>query len=70
MVAMNRMICSWFTMYLRITRSMAKASASMIAPVSTMASRSGTPRSIRPTSESAANRTITPCAKLKTPDAL
>ncbi len=49
---------------------MTKASASMIRPVSTMASSSGTPRSIRPTSDSAANSTITPCAKLKTPEAL
>ena len=70
MVAMNRMICSWLTMCLRITRSMAKASASMMRPVSTMASSSGTPRSISPTSDSAANSTITPWAKLNTPEAL
>jgi hypothetical protein len=70
MVAMNRMICSWLTMYLRITRSMTTARASMMSAVSTMASSSGTPRSIRPTSDSAANSTITPWAKLNTPEAL
>ena len=38
--------------------------------VSASAISAGTPRSISPTSVSAANSTITPWAKLKTPDAL
>src|SRR5258705_2761930 len=49
---------------------MAKASATMTPMVSTRATATGTPRSIRPTSVSAAKSTITPWAKLKTPEAL
>src|SRR5437899_4900526 len=49
---------------------MVNASATMTAMVNASASATGTPRSIRPTSVSAAKSTITPWAKLKTPDAL
>ena len=69
-VAMNRMICSWFTSGRSTTRSMAKASATITPMVRTSAATSGAPRSISPTRVRAANSTITPWAKLKTPDAL
>src|SRR5215472_16751504 len=49
---------------------MAKASATMTAAVSASATTTGTPRSSSPTSVSAANSTITPWAKLNTPEAL
>src|SRR5437870_12126973 len=49
---------------------MVNASATMTAMVNASASATGTPRSIRPTSVSAAKSTITPWAKLKTHDAL
>src|SRR5215467_11882493 len=49
---------------------MARASAIITPIVSASAITTGTPRSIRPTSVSAAKRTITPWAKLKTPEAL
>src|SRR5213593_1419040 len=49
---------------------MARASAIITPMVNARASATGTPRSIRPTSVSAAKSTITPWAKLKTPDAL
>src|SRR6266542_4395433 len=70
MVAMNRMMYSWLTSGRNTTRSMAKASAVITAIVSTRASSTGTPRSMSPTSVSAAKSTITPWAKLKTPEAL
>ena len=69
-VAMNRMMCSWLTSGRSTARSMAKASATMTRAVSTRATTTGRPRSSRPTSVRAAKRTITPWAKLKTPDAL
>src|SRR5687767_6321329 len=50
--------------------SMAKASATMTTMVSRSATTTGRPFSISPTSVRAANSTITPCAKLKTPEAL
>src|SRR5712691_6935646 len=49
---------------------MAKASATMTPIVKASAIATGTPRSIKPTSVSAAKSTITPWAKLKTPEAL
>ena len=49
---------------------MAKASATITAMVRTRASTTGTPRSMRPTRVRAANSTITPWAKLNTPEAL
>jgi hypothetical protein len=70
MVAMNRMICSWFTSGRSTTRSIAKASAPITAAVASRARISGAPRSISPTRVRAAKRTITPWAKLKTPEAL
>ena len=70
MVAMNRMIGSWLTRGRSTTRSMAKASAIMTPMVSARATSTGTPRSISPTRVSAAKSTITPWAKLKTPEAL
>src|SRR2546425_8768769 len=70
MVAMNRMIASWFTSGRSTTRSMRKASPTITAIVITSATATGTPRSMSPTSVRAANSTITPWAKLKTPEAL
>src|SRR5882672_1825365 len=70
MVAMNRMMCSWLTSGRRTTRSMAKASRIITPIVSTSATGTGMPRSMRPTSVRAAKSTITPWAKLKTPEAL
>src|SRR3989454_5696341 len=70
MVAMNRMMAAWLTSGRRTTRSMARASAIITPIVSASAIATGTPRSIRPTRVSAAKSTITPWAKLKTPDAL
>ncbi len=49
---------------------MAKASATITAMVRTSAATSGAPRSMSPTRVSAANSTITPWAKLNTPEAL
>src|SRR5437867_947388 len=69
-VAMNRMMCSWLTSGRSTSRSMAKASATITAVVRTSARATGTPRSISPTNVSAANSTITPWAKLNTPEAL
>src|SRR5688500_18512913 len=70
MVAMNKMMCSWLTSGRSTIRSMAKASATMTTMVSRSATTTGRPFSISPTSVRAANSTITPCAKLKTPEAL
>src|SRR5215510_10925049 len=70
MVAMNRMMCSWFTRGRRTTRSMAKAMAIMTRMVRARAMGTGAPFSMRPTRVRAAKSTITPCAKLKTPEAL
>src|SRR5262249_30480454 len=52
------------------TRSIAKARTTITTIVTGNASATGSPRSIRPTSVRAANSTITPWAKLKTPEAL
>src|SRR5881628_697858 len=70
MVAMNRMMAAWLTSGRRTTRSMATASATIMPIVRASAMATGTPRSIKPTRVSAAKSTITPWAKLKTPDAL
>src|SRR6266542_2098637 len=70
MVAMNRMMYGWFTSGRRTTRSMAKASRTITAIVSTSATATGSRRSMSPTSVRAAKSTITPWAKLKTPEAL
>src|SRR5216683_3350355 len=70
MVAMNRMIGSWLTSGRRTTRSMTYASAIMVSAVSARAATTGTPRSIKPTSVRAEKSTMTPWAKLNTPDAL
>ena len=70
MVAMNRMNGSWFTRGRSITRSTTRARTTMMPRVRMIASHAGTPNSISPTRESAANSTITPCAKLKISDAL
>ena len=69
-VAMNRMMSGWLTSGRSTTRSIATASASMTKSVSGRASSAGTPRSCRPTSVSAANTTMMPCAKLKMRDDL
>src|SRR5262249_21539125 len=70
MVAMNRMMCSWFTRGRRTTRSMAKAMPIMTRMVRARATGTGAPFSMRPTRVRAAKSTITPWAKLKTPEAL
>src|SRR5215470_11270512 len=69
-VAMKRMMCAWLTSGRSTTRSIAKASATMTTVVRPSATRTGAPRSSSPTRVSAANSTITPWAKLKTPEAL
>ena len=69
-VDMKRMNGSWFTRGRSITRSMTRARTTMMARVRITASQAGTPSSISPTSERAANSTITPWAKLKISDAL
>ena len=68
-VAMKRTIGSWFTSRRSTRRSISHASAIMMATVTASATISGI-FSMRRTSESAANSTIAPCAKLKTPEAL
>src|SRR6266545_6178486 len=70
MVAMNRMMYSWLTSGRSTMRSMAKASATITSMVRTSAMAVGTPRSISPTRVRAAKSTMTPWAKLKTPEAL
>src|SRR6185369_11302967 len=69
-VAMNRMMCSWLTSGRSTSRSMANARATITSMVRIRAMGTGTPRSSKPTSVRAANSTITPWAKLNTPDAL
>ena len=69
-VAMNRMMCSWLTSGRSTSRSIANANATMTAVVRARATTTGTPRSSSPTSVRAANSTITPWAKLNTPEAL
>src|SRR5882724_10468805 len=69
-VAMNKMMCAWLTSGRSTSRSIAKASATMTAVVSASATTTGAPRSSNPTRVSAANSTITPWAKLNTPEAL
>ena len=70
MVAMNRMMPSWLIRWRSIIRSISIANNTMTMAVTMSASNTGTPRSIRPTKVSAANSTIAPWAKLKTPEAL
>src|SRR5207248_1347608 len=70
MVAMNRMMYSWFTSGRSTMRSIANASSTITSTVSASATATGRPRSMRPTSVRAAKSTITPWAKLKTPEAL
>ncbi len=60
---------SWFTSGRSTRRSTSQANATMTASVAARATGSGI-FSTRRTSVSAANSTIAPCAKLKTPDAL
>ena len=69
-VAMNRMMSGWLTSGRSTTRSMATARRNMTPSVSGTASSAGTPFSCRPTSVSAANTTMMPCAKLKMRDDL
>src|SRR5262245_8361337 len=70
MVAMNRMMGAWLTSGRSTTRSMPKASAIMTATVRRSATAAGSPFSMSPTRVRAANSTMTPWAKLKTPEAL
>src|SRR4030095_5993627 len=69
-VAMNRMMCAWLTSGRSTSRSIAKASATITAVVNASATTTGAPRSRSPTRVSAAKSTITPWAKLNTPEAL
>src|SRR6266446_4313699 len=61
-VSSSRLICT--------PRTMTYASAIMASAVSARAATTGTPRSIRPTSVRAEKSTMTPWAKLNTPEAL
>src|SRR5882724_2178220 len=70
MVAMKRMMGAWFTSGRSTTRSMPKASATITATVARSATATGSPISMSPTRVRAANSTITPWAKLNTPEAL
>ena len=67
---MNRMMSGWLTSGRSTTRSTAEASTNMTTMVSASATKAGRPASCRPTSVSAANTTMMPCAKLNTPEAL
>ena len=68
---MNRVIGGWLTSGRSTVRSMAKPSATITAKRDRRsASQNGTPRSTRLTKVSAANSTIAPCAKLRTPEVL
>ena len=67
---MNRMMSGWLTSGRSISRSTPIASTSITTMVSASARKAGTPLACRPTSVSAANTTMMPCAKLNTPDAL
>ena len=78
-VAMNRMMPSWFTSLRSTSRSAAQAMTAMTAPANSRAATSARPNgqchfscvsSSARTSASAAVSTIAPWAKLKTPDAL
>ena len=67
---MNRMMSAWLTSGRSTKRSIATASNNMTPIVSASARKAGTPCAYRPTSVSAANTTMMPCAKLNTPEAL
>ncbi len=67
---MNRMICGWLTSGRSTTRSMPKARAIITPIVAISEAQIGMPRLISPTKVSAANSTMTPWAKLNTPEAL
>src|SRR5712691_5645811 len=69
-VAIKRVKGGWLTRGRNTTRSMANARPIMTAVVMTSASHTGRPCSISPTRVKAANSTMTPWAKLNTPDAL
>ena len=64
-VAMNRMMSGWPTSGRSTTRSTTTARTNMTPSVSATETQAGTPASCRPTSVSAANTTMMPCAKLK-----
>ncbi len=68
-VAISSTTASWLTRCRRTKRSTTQANTAMIATDTTKATASGM-CSLRRASDSAANSTIAPCAKLKTPDAL
>ena len=60
----------WFTSGRRTTRSIDRAMATMNAAAPARARSTGTPASIRLTTDKPAKTTMMPWAKLKTPDAL
>src|SRR5215471_12567563 len=70
MVAIKRVKGGWLTRGRNTTRSMANARTIITTVVLTSASHTGKPCSMSPTRVRAANSTITPWAKLNTPDAL
>ena len=67
---MNRVIGGWLTSGRSTTRSIAMPSSTITASVVSNASENGTPRSTRLTKVSAANSSIAPCAKFRTPEVL
>jgi hypothetical protein len=67
-VAMNRMMSGCPTSGRSTTRSTVQASANITPSVPATAIQAGMPISCRPTSVSAANTTMMPCAKLKIRD--
>ncbi len=69
-VAMNRMMSGWLISGRSTVRSIAKASPNITTMVRPSARKAFRPMSCRPTSVSAANTTMMPCAKLNTPEAL
>jgi len=69
-VAMNSVICGWFTSGRSTMRSVARPSTIIAASVATSASQKLSPISCKPTKVAAAKNTIAPCAKLNTPEAL
>ena len=69
-VAMNSVICGWLTSGRSTIRSVRRPSAIIATSVSANAIQKCRPISTSPTKVSAAKKTIAPCAKLKTPDAL
>ena len=69
-MAMKRVIAGWLTSGRRTTRSIAKARTTITVRVAAIASQKFIPFSVMPAKTSAAKKTIAPCAKFSTPEAL